>query len=105
MQNEMQSQNPDGQRETVPDTTMPEKTAQAIRRYMEIQREMARLEQEKEDLRNLIAKELDGQIPTSWRPMLDAKPLRLHPRRCSLRHHHRPFLRRYVDFSFGVFAQ
>ena len=75
MQNEMQSQNPDGQRETVPDTTMPEKTAQAIRRYMEIQREMARLEQEKEDLRNLIAKELDGQVPASWRPTLDAKPL------------------------------
>ena len=74
MQTEMQSQNPDGQRETVPDTAMPEKTAQAIRRYMEIQREMARLEQEKEELRNLIAKELDGQVPASWRPTLDAKP-------------------------------
>ena len=75
MQNEIQSQNSDGQRETVPDTAMPEKTAQAIRRYMEIQREMARLEQEKEELRNLIAKELDGQVPASWRPTLDAKPL------------------------------
>ena len=75
MQNEMQNQDSDGQRETVPDTAMPEKTAQAIRRYMEIQREMARLEQEKEELRNLIAKELDGQVPASWRPTLDARPL------------------------------
>ena len=75
MQSEMQSQNPDGQRETVPDTAMPAETAAAIRRYIEIQREMARLEQEKEDLRNLIAKELDGQVPASWRSTLDAKPL------------------------------
>ena len=75
MQNEMQSKNSDGQELAQPDTTMPAETAKAIRRYMEIQREMARLEQEKEDLRDLIAKELDGQVPGSWRPTLDAKPL------------------------------
>ena len=31
MQNEMQSQNPDGQRETVPDTAMPAETADEFR--------------------------------------------------------------------------
>ena len=60
---------------TEPDTAMPAETANAIRRYMEIQREMSRLEQEKEELRNLIAKELEGRVPASWRPTLDAKPL------------------------------
>ena len=75
MQNEMQSKNSDGQELAQPDTTMPAETAKAIRRYMEIQREMARLEQEKDELRNLIVKDLDGQVPPSWRPTLDAKPL------------------------------
>ena len=75
MSNQMQNQDTDGQGPVGQDTAMPAETAQAIRRYMEIQREMARLEQEKEELRNLIAKELDGQVPASWRPTLDAKPL------------------------------
>ena len=75
MQNEMQSKNADGQGVTPPNTAMPAETAKAIRRYMEIQGEMARLEQEKDELRNLIVKELDGQVPPSWRPTLDAKPL------------------------------
>ncbi len=80
MSNEMQNQTADGQKAiepdtAMPDTAMPAETAQAIRRYIEIQREMARLEQEKEDLRHLIVKELEGQVPGSWRPTLDAKPL------------------------------
>ena len=75
MSNQMQNQDTDGQGPVGQDTAMPAETAQAIRRYMEIQREMARLEQEKEELRDLIVKELDGQVPASWRPTLDAKPL------------------------------
>ena len=84
MSNEIQNQTIGGQgvsepdtakKANEPDTAIPAETAQAIRRYMEIQREMARLEQEKEDLRNLIVKELEGQVPGSWRPTLDSKPL------------------------------
>ena len=48
---------------------------QAIRRYMQIQREIAQLENEKEQLRNMLAKELEGKVPTRWHSTIDGKPI------------------------------
>ena len=47
----------------------------AIRRYMQIQREIAQLENEKEQLRNMLAKELDGKVPSRWHLTIDGKPI------------------------------
>lgn len=64
------SANPDSTRDTARiDTTA------AIRRYMEIQREIAQLEREKERLRDSLAKELEGKVPAKWRTTVDGKPL------------------------------
>ena len=46
-----------------------------IRRYMEIQREIASLEQEKERLRDSLVRELDGKVPQRWHSVIDGKPL------------------------------
>ena len=50
-------------------------TAVAIRRYMQIQREIAQLEREKEQLRDVLVKELEGKAPTKWHTTIDGKPL------------------------------
>lgn len=50
-------------------------TAVAIRRYMQIQYEIAQLEREKEQLRDALAKELEGKVPMKWHAMVDGKPL------------------------------
>ena len=50
-------------------------TAAAIRRYLQIQREIAQLEREKEQLRDSLVKELEGKAPTKWHTTIDGKPL------------------------------
>ena len=50
-------------------------TAAAIRRYMQIQREIAQLEREKEQIRDVLAQELEGKAPTKWHTTVDGKPL------------------------------
>jgi len=57
------------------DSPMPVETANSIRRYMQIQREMAQLEREKEQIRTTLVMELGDVVPTTWRPVLDGKPL------------------------------
>ena len=48
---------------------------QAIRRYQQIQQEIARLEEERERLRDLLVKELEGKVPAKWHFTIDEKPL------------------------------
>lgn len=67
-------------------TGMPAETAASIRRYMEIQREMARLEKEKEQIRDALVKELSGNVPAVWHPMVDGRPL-------AVTHGHRTMVR------------
>ena len=50
-------------------------TTAAIRRYMQIQREIAQLEREKEQLRDSLVKELEGKAPARWHTTVDGKPL------------------------------
>ncbi len=71
----MENNNPASNVPVGPDTDMPRETADAIRRYMEIQKEMRVLEQEKEQLRNAIVQSLGDTVPTLWRPTLDGRPL------------------------------
>ena len=47
----------------------------AIRRYQQIQQEIARLEEERERLRDLLVKELDGKFPSKWHSTIDGKPI------------------------------
>ncbi len=59
----------------------------AIRRYMQIQQEIAQLEKERERLRDLIVKQLDGVVPPRWHSMVDGKPILLvHEYRTSVRY-------------------
>ena len=57
------------------DSPMPVETANSIRRYMQIQCEMAQLEREKEQLRDVLVMVLGDEVPTTWRPVLDGKSL------------------------------
>ena len=69
------------------DSPMPVETANAIRRYMRIQREMAQLEREKEQIRNSLVMELGDKVPTIWRLILDGKPLVIvHSHRTTVRY-------------------
>ena len=47
----------------------------AIRRYMQIQREIAQLELEKDQLRGLLVQQLEGVVPARWHIAIDEKPL------------------------------
>ena len=47
----------------------------AIRRYQQIQQEIARLEKERESLRDLLVKELEGKVPAKWHSSVDGKPI------------------------------
>ena len=42
-----------------------------LKRYVQVQREIARLELEKEHLRNALVKELEGKVPPKWRSIID----------------------------------
>lgn len=53
----------------------PIDTDAAIRRYMQIQREIAQLEREKEQLRDSLVQELEGKTPTKWHTTVDGKPI------------------------------
>ena len=74
----------------------------AIRRYQQIQQEIARLEEEREQLRDLLVKELDGKFPSKWHSTIDGKPiLVVHEYKTSVRYDE-PLLRerlgtRYMD--------
>jgi hypothetical protein len=74
----------------------------AIRRYQQIQQEIARLEEERERLRDLLVKELDGKFPSKWHSTIDGKPiLVVHEYKTSVRYDE-PLLRerlgtRYMD--------
>lgn len=74
----------------------------AIRRYQQIQQEIARLEEEREQLRDLLVKELDGKFPSRWHSTIDGKPiLVVHEYKTSVRYDE-PLLRerlgtRYMD--------
>lgn len=46
-----------------------------IRRYMQVQREIDILEQEKERLRESLVSELEGKVPSRWHAMVDGTPL------------------------------
>jgi hypothetical protein len=56
-------------------TQPPIGTEALIRRYMEIQREIAVLEQEKERLRDSLVHELEGKVPPRWHSVIDGKSL------------------------------
>ena len=47
----------------------------AIRRYQQIQQEIACLEKERECLRDLLVKELEGKVPAKWHSSIDGKPI------------------------------
>lgn len=45
------------------------------KRYMQIQQEIAALEQEKERIRDSLVKTLDGKVPERWHSTIDGKPV------------------------------
>ena len=74
----------------------------AIRRYQQIQQEIARLEEERERLRDLLVKDLAGNFPSKWHSTIDGKPILIvHEYKTSVRYDE-PLLKerlgiRYVD--------
>ena len=74
----------------------------AIRRYQQIQQEIARLEEERECLRDMLVKDLEGKFPSKWHSTIDGKPiLVVHEYKTSVRYDE-PLLRerlgtRYMD--------
>lgn len=49
--------------------------AKLVRRYILLQREIAKLEAEKDNLRDTLVKELDGKVPSRWHLTVDGKHL------------------------------
>ena len=47
----------------------------AIRRYQQIQQEIARLDEERECLRDMLVKDLEGKFPSKWHSTIDGKPI------------------------------
>ena len=47
----------------------------AIRRYLQIQQEIVRLDEERERLRDMLVKELEGKFPSKWHSTIDGKPI------------------------------
>ena len=65
----------------------PADTVALIRRYMQIQREIATLEQEKERLRESLVNGLEGKVPPRWHSEIDGKPiLVVHRRKTTVRY-------------------
>lgn len=65
----------------------PVGTEALIRRYMEIQLEIALLEQERERLRNTLVHELEGKVPPRWHSVIDGKPMLIvHERKTTVRY-------------------
>lgn len=84
------------------DTPMPSEIADALRRYMQLQREILRLEEEKAHLRDCLAVALGDQFPAVWRPVLDAQSLLIHHGTRTMVRYEEPLLRerlgdRYVE--------
>ena len=48
-------------------------TLSAIRRYLEIQKTMAELEEERKRLREQLVKELEGRVPARWFAVVDGR--------------------------------
>lgn len=68
-------------------TQPPVGTEALIRRYMEVQLEIALLEQEKERLRDTLVHELEGKVPPRWHSVIDGKPMLIvHERKTTVRY-------------------
>jgi len=67
-----------------------EDTATLIRRYMQIQQEIAALEKEREQLRNSLVNELEGKVPEKWNSLIDGKTIQVvHRRKVTVRYDER----------------
>ena len=65
-------------------------TVALIRRYMQIQQEIAALEQERERLREALVNGLDGKVPPRWHSEIDGSPiLVVHRRQTTIRYNER----------------
>ena len=68
----------------------PADTMALIRRYMQIQQEIAALEQERERLRESLVNGLEGKVPPRWHSEIDGKPiLVVHRRNMTVRYDER----------------
>ena len=71
-------------------TEMPLGTAGLIRRYMQIQQEIAALEKEREQLRDSLVNGLEGKVPEKWNSLIDGKTvLVVHRRKITVRYDER----------------
>lgn len=61
-----------------------------IRRYMQIQQEIAALEKEREQLRDSLVNGLEGKVPEKWNSLIDGKTiLVVHRRKITVRYDER----------------
>jgi len=61
-----------------------------IRRYMQIQREIAALERERDNLRVVLVNGLEGKVPQKWNSLIDGKPVSVvHRRKTTVRYDER----------------
>lgn len=68
----------------------PADTAVLIRRYAQIQQEIAALEQERERLRESLVNGLEGKVPPRWHSEIDGKPILVaHRRKTTVRYDER----------------
>lgn len=64
-----------------------------IRRYMQIQQEIAALEKEREQLRDSLVNELEGKVPEKWNSLIDGKTILVVHRRKITVHYDERLLR------------
>ena len=74
-------------------TEMPLGTAGLIRRYMQIQQEIAALEKEREQLRDSLVNGLEGKVPEKWNSLIDGKTVLVVHRRKITVHYDERLLR------------
>ena len=80
---------------------MPIGTTELIRRYMQIQREIAALEEEKERLRGAIVDELEGKAPPMWHSVVDGTPIVVVHKRKVTVHYDEPLLRERLGDKYS----
>ena len=71
----------------------PEDSVALIRRYMQIQQEIAALEKEREQLRDSLVNGLEGKVPQKWNSLIDGKTILVVHRRKITVHYDERILR------------
>ena len=76
-------------------------TAELIHRYMQIQREITALEQEKARLRGVIVEKLEGKAPPMWHSVIDGTPIVIVHKRKADVHYDEPLLRQRLGDKYS----